>query len=87
MLYIPKIKVDQTSQSIHFFQEKKNIQKRRKFQVLICRSLNLHTTQSMKWYFFVLIPYESYSTVKHIFKLVYFIYLFIYFEYKLLVGK
>ena len=36
---------------------------------------------------FVLIPYESYSTVKHIFKLVYYIYLFIYFEYKLLVGK
>ena len=37
--------------------------------------------------FFVLIPYESYSTIKHIFKLVYYIYLFIYFEYKLLVGK
>ena len=37
--------------------------------------------------FYVLIPYESYSTVKHIFKLVYYIYLFIYFEYKLLVGK
>ena len=37
--------------------------------------------------FFVLIPYESYSTVKHIFKLVYYIYLFIYFENKLLVGK
>ena len=27
--------------------------------------------------FFVLIPYESYSTIKHIFKLVYCIYLFI----------
>ena len=26
--------------------------------------------------FFVLIPYESYSTIKHIFKLVYYIYLF-----------
>ena len=37
--------------------------------------------------FFVLVPYESYSTIKHIFKLVYYIYLFIYFEYKLLVGK
>ena len=37
--------------------------------------------------FFVLFPYESYSTIKHIFKLVYYIYLFIYFEYKLLVGK
>ena len=37
--------------------------------------------------FFVLIPYESYSTIKQIFKLVYYIYLFIYFEYKLLVGK
>ena len=37
--------------------------------------------------FFVLIPYESYSTIKYIFKLVYYMYLFIYFEYKLLVGK
>ena len=37
--------------------------------------------------FFALIPYESYSTIKHIFKLVYYIYLFIYFGYKLLVGN
>ena len=86
MLYIPEIKVDQTSQSIYFF-KKKTIQKRRKFQVLICRSLNVHTTQSMKWLFFVLIPYESYNSIKYIFKLLYYIYLFIHFEYKLLVGK
>ena len=75
MLYIPKIKVDQTSQSIYFF-KKKNHPETEKISSFNMSKFECAYYSINAMVFFVPIPYESYSTIKHIFKLVYYIYLF-----------
>ena len=73
--------------SIYFFFQEKSHPETEKISSFNMSKFECAYYSINEMVFFVLIPYESYSTIKYIFKLVYYIYLFIYFEFKLLVGK